>query len=236
MIPKIVHMSWKTRDVVNSQAELIQNGLKNLIELNPDWRIEISTDEEVDAYLKTALSPEDYKLVENIGVVPQTDLWRLFKLYYEGGVYLDIDRLCNKPLSEIATENVKWVLPTCGDNDFSHDFMMTEPGNPAFFHTINLYLDRRRAGHDSVYFLGAQTYMHGVTFALFGQSIDTNPGEHIFDGIRGHIAKMPFIKTYRESLPNDTVIYQGDVDAQAWETMKRGFYAENGIKHWTGEW
>ena len=236
MIPKIVHMSWKSKDVIGSNAELIKNGLRNLIDLNPDWDVQISTDEEVAAYLNKVLSEPDYTLVKNIGVVPQTDIWRLLKLFYEGGAYIDIDRLCNKPLSNLTEPGVKWVLPTCEDNDFSHDFMMTLAGNPAIANVIKLYFERRRSGYDSVYFLGAQTYMHGITHSLFGEMIDTNPGKEKFEWIRNEIDKMPFIKLHRESLPNDTVIYKGDVSAVSWETMKRQFYKENQIKHWTGEW
>jgi hypothetical protein len=202
---------------------------------NPEWRIDISTDEEIDQYLRAALG-KDYALVQDIGVVPQTDIWRLLKLYSEGGVYLDIDRLCNIRLSDLVDSATRWVLPTCGDTDFSHDFMMTAPGNPAFANTINMYLERRRAGHANVYFLGPQTYMHGVTHTLFGQIINSNPGPEAFDEIRKHIASMGFVKTYRESPPGDTMLYQGATTAEQWESMKRKFYADNQIKHWTGEW
>jgi mannosyltransferase OCH1-like enzyme len=236
MIPKIVHMSWKTKDIKNSQSPIVVNGLKQLIDLNPDWDVQISTDEEIDAYLNKMLSEQDYILVKDIGVVPQTDIWRLLKLFYEGGVYVDVDRLCNKPLSDLTEPGVKWVLPTCEDNDFSHDFMMTSAGNPAIANVIKLYFERRRAGHNSVYFLGAQTYMHGITHSLFGEMINTNPGKEKFDWIRTRIAKIPFIKTHKELLPNDTVIYQGDISGGVWESMKRKLYADNGIKHWTNEW
>lgn len=236
MIPKVVHMSWKDKDVVNSQSDLIKNGLRNLIDLNPDWRIEISTDEEVDAYLQKMLPAHDYELIKDVGIVPKTDIWRLIKLYKEGGVYLDIDRFCNIQLDGLMDSETKWVLPTCADVDFSHDFMMTAPGNPAFANTITLYLSRRKDGHTNVYFLGPQTYMHGVTYTICGQSVDTNPGKEEFDKIRSRIAEMPFIKTYRETPPYDTMLYKGDVTSESWEAMKRGFYAENKIKHWTGEW
>ena len=235
MIPKIVHLSWKNKDVINSRSDLIQNGLRSLIDLNPDWRIEISTDAEVDAYLKEQLG-EDYNLIAEAGIVAKTDIWRLIKLFKEGGLYIDIDRFCNIRLNDLMDESTKWVLPTCADVDFSHDFMMSEPGNPVFANTINIYLSRRKEGHTGVYFLGAQTYMHGVTYTLFGQMINSNPGEEAFDQIRDHISKIPFIKTYRENPPADTIIYKGDVSAVSWEAMKRQFYKENQIKHWTGEW
>lgn len=235
MIPKIVHLSWKDKDVVNSQSDLIKNGLRNLINLNPDWRVEISTDAEVDSYLKDQLG-EDYALVEDAGIVAKTDIWRLIKLFKEGGLYTDIDRFCNVRLNDLVDDETKWVLPTCADVDFSHDFMMTGPGNPAFANTINLYLRRRREGHNNIYFLGAQTYMHAVSYTLLGEMINTDPGPETFRRIRNKIEQSSFIKTYRETHPYDTICYKGDVSMQAWETMKRKFYANSGVKHWTGEW
>ena len=235
MIPKLIHMSWKTKDVVHSQDELIQKGLHNLIALNPEWQLDISTDEEVDAYLQTVLG-SDYALVKDVGIVPQTDLWRLFKLYTEGGLYIDIDRLCNISLNDVLDDTTKCVLPTCEDADFSHDFMLSAPNNPIFANTIDLYIRRRKEGHTNVYFLGPQTYMHSVTYTLLGQIINSNPGPEIFDEIRKYIASTGFIKTYRESPPGDTMLYQGPITAEQWESMKRKFYADNQIKHWTGEW
>jgi mannosyltransferase OCH1-like enzyme len=228
-------MSWKTKDVVHSQDELIQKGLHNLIALNPEWQLDISTDEEVDAYLQTVLG-SDYALVKDVGIVPQTDLWRLFKLYTEGGLYIDIDRLCNISLNDVLDDTTKCVLPTCEDADFSHDFMLSAPNNPIFANTIDLYIRRRKEGHTNVYFLGPQTYMHSVTYTLLGQIINSNPGPEIFDEIRKYIASTGFIKTYRESPPGDTMLYQEAITAEQWEAMKRKFYADNQIKHWTGEW
>ena len=55
MIPKVVHVSWKSKNVVSSNFKIIKQGLRKLIELNPDWRVEVSTDEEVDVYLREHL-------------------------------------------------------------------------------------------------------------------------------------------------------------------------------------
>lgn len=236
MIPKIIHLSWKTKCVVDDQSDIVLGGLRKLIDLNPDWDVQISTDNEVNNYLKTNLPPEYYTLVKNIGIVPQTDIWRLLKLFHVGGVYVDIDRLCNKPLNDLLEEGVKWVLPTCEDKDFSHDFMMTAPSNPAFANVIKLYFERRFAGYGNVFFLGAQTYMHGITHSLVGEMINTDPGKEKFDWLREKINDAGFIRTYRESLPNDTVIYKGGISTQEWESMKRSFYANSDVKHWTNEW
>lgn len=234
-IPKIAHVAWKTKDVVNSQSPLILNGLRNLIDMNPDWKVTVYDDNEIDEYLRTTLNKRDYNLIKDIHIVEKSDLWRLFKLYDEGGLYMDIDRFYNVPLSEIVTYGIKCVLPTCLEWDFSQDFMLTEPKNPIQAQTIELILKRRYEGHTNVFFLGPQTYMHAVTMVIFGEMINTNPGVEKFNEMRNYLEKIPFIKTYRESPPNDTVVYRGEKIVD-WENLKRQFYAESNIKHWSGEW
>jgi hypothetical protein len=234
-IPKIVYLSWKHKNILNSQSPLILNGMKKLVDLNPDWQFTVYDDKEIDDYIKDALPRSEYKLVENIHIVAKTDIWRLLKLHSEGGLYVDIDRLCNISLSDLVDDKTMWVLPTYKDSDFSHDFMMTAPNNPAFAKAIELYFDRRRMGHTNIYFLGPQTYMNAVSMVLCGKMLDTNPGQKLFEQIRSIIDEATFIKTYRENPPNDTIIYKSDEPIDL-ETIKRQFYAEEGLKHWTGEW
>jgi hypothetical protein len=234
-IPKIAHIAWKTKDVVDSKSPLIVNGLHKLIDLNPDWTVTVYDDNDIDEYLRSVLNKRDYNLIKDIHIVEKTDLWRLFKLYNEGGLYMDIDRFCNIPLSEIITDGIKCVLPTCLEWDFSQDFMLTEPKNPIQAKTIELILQRRYEGHKKVFFLGPQTYMHAVTTVLFGEMINTDPGVEKFAEMRKYMEQIPFIKTYREHPPYDTIIYKGD-DTMDWVKLKKEFYAEANIKHWSGEW
>ena len=234
-IPKIAHIAWKTKDVVNSQSPLILNGLRNLIDLNPDWNVIIYDDHDIDEYLKSVLNKRDYNLIKDLHVVVKSDLWRQFKLYNEGGLYMDIDRFCNIPLSEIITDDIKCVLPTCLEWDFSHDIILTEPNNPIQAQTIELIMQRRYEGHTNVFFLGPQTYMNAITKVLFGEMIHTDPGVEKFAEMRKEMEKIPFIKTYREHPPHDTIIYKGD-GVMNWEKLKKEFYAEANIKHWSGDW
>ena len=236
MIPKKVHLSWKTKDLLDSGSPLVQEGMKKLVELNPDWDVQISTDDEVDGYLQAQLDPKLYELIADKHVVQKTDLWRLIKLYTEGGVYVDIDRFVNTPLDELVDEGTKWVVPTCRDYDFSHDFMMTAPQNPAYQVAANLYTQRLQEGHNSIYFLGPQTYMHAITMVLMGEMINTDPGIEVFEKIRETMEAAGFIKTYREDPPYDTIIYRNGTLGLNWEQEKRAFYAESGLKHWSGEW
>lgn len=236
MIPKIIHISWKDKNILNNNSVLIAKGLKKLIELNSNWKLEISTDDEVDEYLKLTLDKSDYNQLAKKHIVEKLDVWRLLKLYNLGGLYIDIDRLCNISLDSILTDKIKCVLPTSGDYDFSHDFMLTAPQNPIHLYTLQLNLARRKEGWTSLYSLGAQTYMHGITYVLMGKIINTNPGKEVFEEIRKEIDKLSFIKTYKENPPYHTITYRHDGDKFDHEQLKREFYASQGLKHWTGEW
>lgn len=235
-IPKIVHMSWVKKYIANHPSDFIQNGLGNLIRLNPEWKVTIYEDHEIEEYIKSKLGINEYKLFENTSIVEKSDIWRLLKIYFEGGLYSDLDRLHNIPLNNIIEKNTKCVLPTCLDLDFSHTFMMSAPQNPIFSTTIDLLLQRRFQGYRHVYFLGPQTYMHGVTKTLFGEIIDSNPGKEKFDEIRKALSQVSSIKTYRETGPGDLITNKLNITEEEYEKQKRAFYAEFGIKHWTGEW
>jgi len=236
VIPKKIHISWKTKDLLDSQSVLVAEGVKKLKELNPGWEVTIYDDADVDGYLKNKIEPPLYALIADKHIVQKTDLWRLIKLYEEGGLYIDIDRFVDTPLDDLIDENTKWVLPTCRDYDFSHDFMMTAPQNPVYFCAAQLYLQRLRQGHTSVYFLGPQTYMHAVTLTLLGEMVNTDPGTEAFVKIREVMDSAGFIKTYREDPPFDTIVYRGGNHGLNWEQEKRSFYAESGLRHWSGEW
>ena len=237
MIPKIVHLTWKTKDILSSTSPLILNGIAKLKELNPDWKITIYTDDEIDNYLKYFLEPVDYDLIKDVHIVGRSDLWRLLKMYNEGGLYMDIDRLYNVSLSDIITsDTIKWVLPTFLEFDFSHDIMLSAPGNPIFMKAAQLHLERRKEGNKNIYFLGAQTYMHAITFGLMGRMINTDPGVEVFEEIIAKITETNFIKTYRETSPLDTMVYRDDGTIKSHEDMKRALYKEYELKHWTEEW
>lgn len=238
MIPKIVHFSWVDDNILSSKHQFPTNTIQKMIELSSDWEFKYNSDKDINQFLKDRLDSNDYSLIKDCHIVEKSDIWRLIKLYEEGGIYTDIDRLCNTSLNDIIAENIKCILPTCGDIDFSQDFMCSDKENPIFLETFKLVMGRRKAGYKNTYFLGPQTYMHGVTKALFGKIIDTNPGTEVFTEIRNEIEKSGFMTTYKETSPYNTIIYRPENKQVNFnhEEMKRNFYAACGLKHWTGEW
>ena len=63
-IPKIAHVSWVDKDVIDKQSQLILNGVRNLIDLNPDWNVVMYDNNDIDEYLKSVLDKRDYNLIK----------------------------------------------------------------------------------------------------------------------------------------------------------------------------
>jgi hypothetical protein len=237
MIPKKIHASWIDSEILTSDHVFPRHTIQKLIELSPDWKVCLNTNQDIDEYLFNTLDRSDYLLLKDRHIVEKSDVWRLMKLYSEGGLYVDIDRLCNLSPSSILKEETRCLLPTCNDDNFSQDIMCSEPGNPIYLTVLQMNLQRRWNGSDNVYFLGPQTYMHGVTLALCGEIIDVNPGVEIFDQLRKMMSDSGFVQTYRETSVYDTILYQSNTDHPFdHESMKRDYYAQNKIKHWTNDW
>ena len=231
MIPKKIHLTWKTRDLMNIKNEFLDKTVNGFVNYSPNWEIEVSDDSDVDSYLRKYLSKNDYSNLQDRSIIEKIDVWRLIKMYNEGGLYVDIDRLCNKSLDDIICKKTRLVLPTCADHDFSHDFMCSSPGNPIFLETLKLNLSRRSYGENNIYFLGPQTYLHGIMIAMIGQ---IEPRFSVSQ-LREMLTKTDFCITMKELPPFKTIIYDGDDDFDH-EKEKRQFYKESGLKHWTNDW
>lgn len=238
LIPKIIHTSWKDKNLLDNESIIIKNGIKNLVDLNPDWEFNLYIDEEVEQYLFENLEKTEYDLIKDEHIVAKLDVWRLMKLYTEGGIYVDIDRYCNVVLNDVIDSNAKCVLPISKYYDFSQDLLISAPENPIYMLAFQLNMQARHQGIKNIYFLGPQTYMHAITNSLLGQSLNTNPGEEAMKQIIDTLEKISFIQTYIEKSQTDTFLYRNHNNPvlDDWESHKRDLYASYNLRHWTNEW
>jgi hypothetical protein len=235
-IPKVIHVSWKTKNILNNKSPIILNGLANLKKLNPDYKLEISDDRDVEIYLKSKLKKWDYIKIKNKKIVEKIDLWRLFKIYHEGGVYVDIDRYCNISFQNIIKNETKCILPTHGDIDFSQDLMISCKENPIFKKAIEYNLvGRFLINPRGVFHLGPPIHMRAVTECLFGRRIRRKPGSLIMDNFRISIQNSEYFQTYKEDLPNDSLIfkYNKNTFQNGNGLGKEEFYDSQNITPWS---
>lgn len=107
LIPKCIYQTWKSRKLpLDMHRAVIKT-----IELNPDYDYYFFGDEDCRSYLSKNY-PEDY-LEAFDDLVPgafKADFWRYAVIYKEGGVYIDVDFDCVKPLDEIIQEDDSLIL------------------------------------------------------------------------------------------------------------------------------
>lgn len=224
-IEKKIHISWKNKNILDLEFNIIKNGIYNLKNLNPDYSFEINDDNDVNDYLEKNLSPEDFKLIKKKHIVEKTDLWRLLKIYNEGGIYMDIDRLCNIPLSKIIKKDIRCALPTYRDFDFSQDIMISCSKNIIHKRAIELNLERRRNGEKRIVYLGPETYLHAVSEILINKQISRENNKNLFNELRQIIKQCKYLKTFREEPPYNTILYQGPEI----KFDKKAFYKNQGV-------
>ena len=243
-IPKIIHLSWKNKNLLSNPALLIQNGVGRLSDLNPDWEIEVSDDEDVERYLRDYLGAEDYQRLRGRKMVEKSDLWRLLKVYNEGGLYMDIDRYYNVPLANIIKPGAKCVLPTYFDVDFSQDIVGSVPANPLYERAIYSNLEGRKA-EKPLFYLAVESYMLSVTEVLTGRAVSRSPGLEFWNRVRHQLHSSPALVTAKEEGPFNTILYQHEPSTFLWLdgsptgdlekeyiTQKALFYNSEKVTHW----
>ena len=233
-IPKKIHLSWKNKNILNSSCELIRKGAKNLEILNPEWDIQVYDDEDINRLLRDSIGRDNWNLIKNKQITEKTDLWRLIKTYKEGGLYVDIDRYIDTPLSEVINSKTSLVLPTYLDADFSQDFILSYAKSPILEKAILNNLYYRRQGK-SLFFLAVQSYLFSVSEFVFNKKLTRGGNKKEFDIFRNKVNDCEFIETYRETGPENHILFRDinkDFKKSIFEKDKCDFYDSYKVKHW----
>ena len=190
-IPRVLHVTFTSPLNINASTNpLIVSGLQAFAALNPTWRIMVSSDEEVERYLRKYLPASEHVLLDGLHIVEKTDIWRLLKLYREGGLYMDIDRPVTIDVASVLSSNMtRLLLPTVHWGffahgqpfDFAQDLMCTAPGNPLFATALRHVLSQRhscraRCGHCP----------RGAAHAELCSTLDFGPGA-FFRAVTAHL-------------------------------------------------
>jgi mannosyltransferase OCH1-like enzyme len=239
-IPKIIHISWKSKNILENKNSMIVNGIANMKNINPDYDLQISDNNDVETYIKTLIPNKDYENIKNKHIVEKVDLWRLLKIYYEGGIYVDIDRYCNIPFKDIINSQLRCVLPTCRDLNFSQDIMISCKNNPIYFNVIQMNLNRRQSNpNKKLYYFGPITYMHAVTMTLYGKIYEQNIDRVLFNYLRHQLNHSRYFKSFREDGGgcdgfHRTLIYDHSLSTfqNGNGLSKREFYKEYNTRFW----
>ena len=240
MIPKVIHLSWCSKHTLfTSNNPLAINGVQNMKRINPKYQVVISDDNDVDDYIQSCISNDDWLLIKDRHIVEKVDLWRLLKIYHEGGIYCDIDRLCNIPFDDIIKDTDICILPTHYEIDFSQDIMISAPKQEIHKKAIELNLGRRQDGCKDVLSLGPITYFHAITLVLWGRQMERFLNPKLWKRILLKVNNTKGYRTFHERPVDNikesiTLIYRynGEYEVGNNET-KDALYKESKTDHWT---
>ena len=113
-IPRVLHSTFKVALTPSNWSEfaLTSYSLRAFARHNPSWKVELSTDAQMDAYLEEHLEERDFALLQGKHAVERSDVWRRLKLHREGGAYMDVDRGVNVDFDTFLTKDTRLVVPT----------------------------------------------------------------------------------------------------------------------------
>jgi hypothetical protein len=132
---KTIHMTYK--------KQLPDKVLSRWKSLNPDYSIEVSLDADCIYFLKTHFN--DY-VADLFKTIPEgmykADLWRLCKLYIEGGVYADVDLVPYVDLDSLDKDVTFYTCLGLGGESIFQAFMVnfSKPKSPLLLHFLISYL------------------------------------------------------------------------------------------------
>jgi len=87
-IPKIIYQTWKDKNLSSNLLKIRDN----IIKLNPDYKIILYDDKEIDEFIKSNFDEYVYNAYSKLNIgAARADFWRYCILYKFGGIYLDFD-------------------------------------------------------------------------------------------------------------------------------------------------
>ena len=103
MIPKILHQIWVGEEMPDTHKKYMET----VKEKHPDWDYKLWTNDNLDNFLtKEFISRYDLKVIRPAFLV---DLLRIEILKKVGGVYLDADTECQKPIDSFVKQDRDFI-------------------------------------------------------------------------------------------------------------------------------
>ena len=122
LIPKIIHQIWIGPNPVPEKVKWM---MKTWKEMNPGWEYRLWTNEDLkDFGLENQLA---FDALSNWGA--KSDLWRCEILDRMGGVYVDIDFECLKPLDDLHHQ-YEFYCGILDGSEIANGLMASRPHHP----------------------------------------------------------------------------------------------------------
>lgn len=138
-IPRIIHQVWLGPDALPDEFARYR---QTWADHHPAWDLRLWTEENLPDGL---LRPEGYERLRH--PVERSDILRLELLYREGGVYVDADVECLRPIDPLL-EGVTLFVERLNSGRLTHPLMGSVPAHPLVERAIRELRPREFAGYD----------------------------------------------------------------------------------------
>lgn len=127
-IPKIIHQTWKTKDVPNHWKKSKDEWQR----LHPDWLYILWTDEDIRNHIKDH-HPDFLELHDNYEYnIQRADMIRYFILYDFGGIYSDLDFYPSENIEKYLSNNSDYFIYSSNNHCYTNSFMISKGNSPIF--------------------------------------------------------------------------------------------------------
>jgi len=163
-IPRIIHQTWKT-DTLPERWKGISQGCRDMM---PDYEYMLWSDASSRQFIA-----EHYPWFLDTWDgytynIQRADAIRYFVLYHYGGVYIDLDIGCKRPMDQLLTSSV--ILPKTIPVGVSNDLMFAEKNHPFLAQTIHSLITFDHSwvlNYPTVMFSTGPMFL-SIQYALFG--------------------------------------------------------------------
>lgn len=145
IIPRVIYQTWKS----NEMPDYLYNCAYTWIDKNPDYRYEFYDDTRLEKFIYNfdcsnfSFSKEQLIKAYNSYAHPvgRADLWRYLIMYSNGGVYMDIDMICDKPLREYIDTDSTYITGKDPDRGIHQWGIIISQYHPFMKETIENVID-----------------------------------------------------------------------------------------------
>ncbi|KAH8105909.1 nucleotide-diphospho-sugar transferase [Cristinia sonorae] len=130
-IPRIIHQTWKSETLPPKWVNVSQS----CRDINPDYEYMLWTDASAREFIAEHYSWFLDTYDGYTYTIQRADAIRYFVLNHYGGVYIDLDIGCIRPLDSLLAYHV--ILPRTIPVGVSNDLMFAEKGHPFMAQTIH---------------------------------------------------------------------------------------------------
>ncbi|CAM4910823.1 unnamed protein product [Rotaria socialis] len=131
-VPRIIHQTWRDADKIPIDWQQASNSCRSF---HPNYQYRLWSDKSARLLIEKEFPCLLSTFDEYPYDIQRADVIRLVVLYVYGGIYLDLDIICLKPLDKLLT--FKFILPKTMPVGLSNDFILAEPKSPFLLQVLN---------------------------------------------------------------------------------------------------